>query len=399
MNKVMPKLKLIALATLLIALVFAAPADALQRIPFGRSPRKAAVQLNLTKDAGPWLIMCTSFDGQDGRQQAINLANELRVKHGMQSYVYRQHFDFSKGVTDRGIGFQQPTAGGASNVRQREMQLARQNEKTEYAVLVGNYKSIEASKAQKDLATLKKLQPESLKIYSDDIRDSPQAGARLRADGEVMFGNNGEFRQISADKSKYPLRLALLVTNPLLPKEVLDQAGVDQFILNLNQGVPYSLLDNPKAYTLKVASFSGEVITRPKDIAKRKADRVWLSKNKKGQNNSSLVEAAKRAEILTKYLRSQKIEAYQFHDRHSSYVCVGGFDWVREGDGPNARGNPKVIALAEIFAGKPLPDGQVTTFKLPPRLLEAGVTCDANPLTVAVPRSRSSVARQSKQFR
>jgi len=317
MNKVMPKLKLIALATLLIALVFAAPADALQRIPFGRSPRKAAVQLNLTKDAGPWLIMCTSFDGQDGRQQAINLA-------------------------------------------------------------------------QKDLATLKKLQPESLKIYSDDIRDSPQAGARLRADGEVMFSNNGEFKQIGADKVKHPLRLALLVTNPLLPKEVLDQAGIDQFILNLNKGVPYSLLDNPKAYTLKVASFSGEVIIRPKDIAIRKAQR---------QKKSSLVEAAKRAEILTKYLRSQKIEAYQFHDRHSSYVCVGGFDWVREGDGPNARGNPKVIALAEIFAGKPLPDGQVTTFKLPPRLLEAGVTCDANPLTVAVPRSRSSVARQSKQFR
>lgn len=390
MNKVMPKLKLIALATLLIALVFAAPADALQRIPFGRSPRKAAVQLNLTKDAGPWLIMCTSFDGQDGRQQAINLANELRVKHGMQSYVYRQHFDFSKGVTDRGIGFQQPTAGGASNVRQREMQLARQNEKTEYAVLVGNYKSVESSKAQKDLATLKKLQPESLKIYSDDVRDSPQAGARLRADGEVMFSNNGEFKQIGADKVKHPLRLALLVTNPLLPKEVLDQAGIDQFILNLNKGVPYSLLDNPKAYTLKVASFSGEVIIRPKDIAIRKAQR---------QKKSSLVEAAKRAEILTKYLRSQKIEAYQFHDRHSSYVCVGGFDWVREGDGPNARGNPKVIALAEIFAGKPLPDGQVTTFKLPPRLLEAGVTCDANPLTVAVPRSRSSVARQSKQFR
>jgi len=138
MNKVMPKLKLIALATLLIALVFAAPADALQRIPFGRSPRKAAVQLNLTKDAGPWLIMCTSFDGQDGRQQAINLANELRVKHGMQSYVYRQHFDFSKGVTDRGIGFQQPTAGGASNVRQREMQLARQNDK-KTSLLSKNY--------------------------------------------------------------------------------------------------------------------------------------------------------------------------------------------------------------------------------------------------------------------
>jgi len=136
-----------------------------------------------------------------------------------------------------------------------------------------------------------------------------------------MFSNNGEFKQIGADKVKHPLRLALLVTNPLLPKEVLDQAGIDQFILNLNKGVPYSLLDNPKAYTLKVASFSGEVIIRPKDIAIRKAQR---------QKKSSLVEAAKRAEILTKYLRSQKIEAYQFHDRHwqSQGNCLSrNFRW------------------------------------------------------------------------
>ena len=131
-------------------------------------------------------------------------------------------------------------------------------------------------------------------------------------------------------------------------------------------------------------------MVRPEDIASRKADRVWNDKNKKGNNNSSLNEAAKRATILATYLRSKKIEAYQFHDRYSSYVCVGGFDWVRKGEGPNAQVNPDVAAMAKIFAARPVGGGQVTTFPLPARLLEAGVTCDSNPLTVEVPRAKTA---------
>ena len=317
----------------------------------------------------------------------------------MRAYVYRQHFNFAKDGTYRGNGFQRPTSGGASNVLQREMKLAKQDEKTEYAVLVGDYESVDDAAAQKDLASLKKLQPESLKIYSADIRDTPQAGARLRAESEAMFNTGSGFKQMTAGNTKYPLRLALLVTNPMIPEEIQAQAEVDHYILNINKGLKYSLLDNPKAYTLKVASFAGEVIIRPQDIAKRKADPLWQSKNQKGKNNSGLVEAAKRARILTEYLRKKNVEAYQFHDRYSSYVCVGGFDWVREGEGPDAKANPKVTALAKVFAAKPVGGGQVTTFPLPARLLEAGVTCDSNPLTVAVPRAKGQLARQPWRLR
>jgi len=101
---------------------------------------------------------------------------------------------------------------------------------------------------------------------------------------------------------------------------------------------------------------------------------------------------------LTEYFRSQNVEAYQFHDRYTSYVCVGGFDWVSEGEGPDARVNPKVEALAEVFAAKPI-NGGVTTFPLPVRLLEAGVTCDANPLTVEVPRVNNQMAKKRSLLR
>ena len=34
--------------------------------------------IQLTQGEGPWLIMCASFTGERGMQQALQLANELR---------------------------------------------------------------------------------------------------------------------------------------------------------------------------------------------------------------------------------------------------------------------------------------------------------------------------------
>ena len=396
MNKSSLKLKLTALTFLIAAFAFESVADAQIRF-MGRSNSKSA-KLNLTQDAGPWLIMCASFDGEDGRQQAVNLANELKTKHRFNAYVYRQHFDFASEIANRGKGYQKPTAGGKANLRQRQMKLAKQSEKTEYAVLVGDYKSVESSRAQRDLSTIKKLQPETLKLYSAEVRDTARTGERLRADSEAIFNSNDGVRKMTLGSSEYPLRLSLLVINPMIPDEQLAAETIDQYIVKLNEGQKYTLFDNPKAYTLKVASFSGEVLVRQQDIDELKADPNWQKKQKQGTNNRGLVEAAKRAKILTEYLRSQNVEAYQFHDRYSSYVCVGGFDWVSEGEGPNARANPDVEALAEAFAAKPFRGG-VTTFRLPQKLLTAGVTCDATPLTVAVPRVKKQMAKRRSLLR
>ena len=396
MNKSSLRLKLAALTVLLAAFVFESTVCA--QVPFLKRSNSKTAKLNLTQDAGPWLIMRASFDGEDGRQQAINLANELRTKHRFNAYVYRQHFDFASEIATLGKGYQKPTAGGTANLRQREMQLVKQDEKTEYAVLVGNYKSVESPQAQQDLATIKKLQPETLKIYSADVRDTSQAGRRLRADSEAIFGSSDGVKKMTLGNSKFPLKLSLLVINPMIPEDQLAASSVDQYLVRLNEGLKYTLLDNPKAYTLKVASFSGKVFVRQQDIDALKADRNWQRREKQGKNNSSLVQAAKRAKILTEYFRSQNVEAYQFHDRHSSYVCVGGFDWVSEGEGPNARPNPEVEALAKVFAAQPAENG-FATFPLPGKLLSAGVTCDANPLTVAVPKVKKQTAKRRSLLR
>lgn len=370
----------------LAVLIWAAhltPAQAQIPIPFGRSSNKQ-VKLNLTPEAGPWLIMCASFDGEDGKQQAVRLANELRKSHGLKSYVYREDFDYQKEIEGRGIGYQKPTDDGAENVRKRQMRLANLANKTEYAVLVGDFETIEAKNAQQTLAKIKALKPESLQLYSSDINDSAQVGEKMRAASETFFGKGSQFARMDNRmlSSNFPLRMALLVQNPILPPERLNQ--VDEYIVKINQYLKHSLLKNPKAYTLKIASFSGQSVVRPQEIQSLKMDKSWSDRNRRGKNNTGLVEAAKRAKILTEYLRSKGVEAYQFHDRYSSYVCVGSFDWVQEGEGPNARNNPEVEKLAAQFKAKPT-QGGITTYRLPARLLEAGVTCDANPLTVAVP--------------
>jgi hypothetical protein len=354
---------------------------------FGRRSEKQ-VDLKLTKTDGPWLIMCASFDGQDGQEQAIRLANELRKSHGLKSYIHKQFFNFQEKVADLGLGYQKPTAAGNGNVRSREMKLANTREKMEYAVLVGDFDSIESAKAQKSLALIKKLKPVSLELHSANVQDSSQSGARIRAKSEAMFDSGGTYARMNnnAFKSEFPLRTALLVTNPMLPPEFFAATKIDRYIVGLNRGLKFSLLDNPKMYTLKVASFAGQSVIKPGDIEKMTSDRAWLDRNLKGKNNTGLVEAAKRARILTEYLRSQGVEAYQFHDRHESFVCVGSFDWVSKGDRRSSTPNPEVVKLARKFQAKPTRErGQITTYPLPARLLEAGVTCDANPATVIVP--------------
>ena len=56
-----------------------------------------------------------------------------------------------------------------------------------------------------------------------------------------------------------PLGGATPVPNPLLPIEYFNHKGiVDPFIAKLNSDSKYSLLNNKKTYTVRIATFSGD---------------------------------------------------------------------------------------------------------------------------------------------
>ena len=94
---------------LLAVTVFSQSASAQRfKLPLGskKSEGQSGESRELTKKAGPWLIMCASFVGEDGKQQAQRLAAELSDQHRLKTYVYVHEFDLNPIVADQGLGFE-----------------------------------------------------------------------------------------------------------------------------------------------------------------------------------------------------------------------------------------------------------------------------------------------------
>jgi hypothetical protein len=321
----------------------------------------------LTDKHGPWLILAYTFAGDKAQERASELALELRRDYGMTAYTHRKHFDFD----GDGKAARNPI-GYASTKRLRY----RINELDEVAVLVGDFPSVDDERARKTLEKIKyRCQPECLKPSAKRLEDHPFVGFR------------GVWRTISTGKGVKtqkkktgPMGNALITTNPLVPDEYFAPKGLDQFVIDMNKPVKHSLLECPGRYTVKIATFSGQVI-----IDQRKIEEIQAGK----QVSSRLAEAADKAHRLTEALRKEGYEAYEFHDRGQSIVCVGSFDSYGS---PRADGkieiNPQIHKLITTFqASQTPPPGQMG---MPVKVID-GIPLDVQPLIVEVPkRSLSS---------
>ena len=163
-------------------------------------------------------------------------------------------------------------------------------------------------------------------------------------------------------------------------QEYFAPKGVDSLVLRMNKDVPHSLLDCPGKYTVRVATFRGNVI-----IDQRKVEEI----EKGGRMKSRLEQAAIDAHRLTEALREKGFEAYEFHDRHESFVTVGSFEWVGR---PRADGkqeiNPAVLRKIQQFSPiqQPLLDKSGRSVAgLQPRSLQ-GIPFDVQPWPVEVPK-------------
>jgi hypothetical protein len=113
---------------------------------------------------------------------------------------------------------------------------------------------------------------------------------------------------------------AFLTRNPILPKEYFVPQGVDNEVAKWNEGLEYSLMKCPGKYSIRVATFRGRIIF---DTGEEEPKN---NKTRAAKEKDPLVEAAKNAHLLATALREKGWEAYEFHDRHESYVTVGSFD-------------------------------------------------------------------------
>jgi len=343
------------------------------KLPFGANKSQSTVgSVQLTQNAGPWLIMCASFSGSNGQQQAFRLAQELREAFRLKAYVYRHNRDIAQDFQGKGVGWEIVQEAGEHRVRPKQMKLAAGDSVEEIAVLVGDFSSIEDSAAQKTMAHIKAVHPRTMADY-DTQPDSKTVG---------------------------PLKAAFLMPNPMLPDEYFEVRKIDESVLKWNSKTKYSLLKNPGAYSVRVATFDGDSSFELDQIQQTTAKDLWMKKKGKVVTSSKLVNAAKKATVLTAALRKQGIEAYEFHDRLESYVCVGGYDWmVQEGADGKKRNNPDMVAVIKKFKGEVLQsNGAMRTYKLPDKLVRAGIACDVQPIPVLIPKASTSRSAVKKIF-
>ena len=398
----MKRFSLLSQSILLLGLILMPhSAEGQLKLPFGKSKSSNnSASIELTQRSGPWLIMCTSFVGEEGLEQARRLARELREEFKLNAYIYRHEFDFTKEVAGKGIGWEVvETADKQKRIRPIQMEPASKAKFEEIAVLVGDFAGVDDSKAQKTLEQIKRLKPSTMANL--DLRSAVEgddlAGERLLA----WRGFANIMNSDSDSKEMGPLRAAFLLPNPKLPDEYFQARKVDHFVLDLNKKFKHGLLRNPGIYTVKLATFCGEISLDLNKIQEKKQEQSWRKKNRKSLTSSKLVDAAKKATLLTRELRAKGIEAYEFHDRHESYVCVGSFDWLSEVDAAgNKRSNPEIVETILKFKGSrvdvPGKPGAMQSYKLSKRLTDAGIACDPQPIPVLVPKSAET--RVSNRF-
>ncbi len=240
----------------------------------------------LGKQHGPWMIMVASLsepppesriEGPSKAEAANSLVLELRKK-GIPAYIYEQKEEIQPLST-----FKRGDKVVRREVRAKDDRIC---------VVAGNYGSADDRVAQKTLNWIKSFNP---KEFSDHA---------------VFHSTPGR---------PGPLSAAFLTINPMLSAEEASQQKLDPLLMRLNAGRSDSLLANTGKYTLVVASFRGKsaLISKPTD------DEFEISR--------SLDEAGHQAEVLCHALRQQKIhhgrnfDAFVWHDRDRSLVCVGSF--------------------------------------------------------------------------
>jgi hypothetical protein len=321
----------------------------------------------LDETNGPWMIYVKGYDGTNARDDARALALELRQKHGFKAYVCHKQFDHAQGFEEeeefkkRELEFR--VALAHSGMDDMPLYMPRPVRKvtkfvnggtsSEYAVLVGDFQTMNDRDINKALEKIKTLEPECLIAQLQrDIALAEQTGNDLNRTTKIDL-QRWEMREKN-NSTVRPLAKAMKCANPILPTDYFNNR-VDEFVQKLNAESRYSLLRNPGKFTIKVAEYKGSVIVDPKMM-----EEVEKNESKLHQTNQ-LERAGDKAENVCHALREKGWDAYTFHDRTSSIVTVGSFNILGKTDrnGDVVEFHPEVIAILKTFTWDPEVDKKV----------------------------------------
>ena len=319
----------------------------------------------LTEDNGPWMIFIASFAGEGADTEARQLVETLRSQFRLNAFVHKEHYDFSDTVEGKGFD---------PHGRPKRMRFAADHSFDEVAVLVGDYETVDDNKLQKHLQTIKHATAEELGLKGD----SKNAPTTRRFAG--LRSIQKKFTSKQAKKLKGPLGSAFATRNPMIPREAFAPKGLDRVLLDMNKGVKFSLLDNPDKYTVRVASFRGQVI-----IDQKKINEILTNQR---TTDNRINDTDDKAEALTAILRKKGVEAYVYHDRHESIVTIGSFAEIgkKTQDGTIDLA-PEVAHIIQTYgpSRKPLKGNGVALAGIQPKAINNFVF-DIAPQPVLVPR-------------
>ena len=394
----------IASTALIVAATLISTAQAQLRLPFGTQRGKVAASddgLMLTKRSGPWLVMCASFSGDSGMRMAENLAEELRTKHKLKAYVFHKNFDHTEKLRSSAITtwkVDQKSVDG--KVVEAEMVPATTASYEEFAVMVGDFPTIEDSKAQKTLKLIKTLSADTMDASMTGAAESDLSTERIR-----QWRQNSDNIPESNMVGKGAFRAAFLLPNPMLPDEYFASQTLDDFVVGMNKKVKHSLLKNPGVYSVRVASFQGDSTFNLDEIEEKDRQMKWLARNHKPIQDSKLAEASMKAHLLTEEFRKLGVNAFEFHDRNESFVSIGSFDWITKQDSDgNKVQNPEVVDVILKYKGKirdfPGRPNSIQPYVLP-SLANKKIVCDAQPIPILVPKlaQQSTGSRLQRMFK
>ncbi|MGH9678120.1 MAG: hypothetical protein ACRD36_13535, partial [Candidatus Acidiferrum sp.] len=198
-----------------------------------------AEALTVTREAGQWLICAASYMGPDAPSLAHQLAEQIRTRDNMPAYVYNRADEERR--SDREAWEKVKAAHPGAYIPFRHARYTDQ-----CAVLVGGYPDLNAANAA--LAKVKKLPPPVIKLSNG------QPGF----DEEYVQSTEGDQNNVEKKKVRVnPFSRAFAIHNPTIPIEKPVAAKFDPAWKSLNAGESYSLLKNPKTFTLVVKDYAG----------------------------------------------------------------------------------------------------------------------------------------------
>lgn len=331
----MPKWSLFVAAASLALSIPAAGQQSLFQLPAQRQTGESKEDFPLTEQPGPWMVKVCSFSGTGSLAYANLVARELREKHKIDAYTYRYR---AEGSDDRPTKefldafekrYQVRPRVGVLNTRPPE----------NWVVLAGDFDAADSADAQRMMKKIKRIETKAipLDVWKEQRPGKPDASYAR------------------------PYTNPILIRNPLGPKAMAD--GIDnetaKMLLALNAEEPLSVYNNAAPLTIMVKQFQGKAVFEKKNQKKDWKESLFGDKN-------TLEKAGHDAILLADHLRKLGVEAYVFHGKFASVVCVGGYQ---------ERSDPRLThdfqKLGEIQLGELRLEPQIIETPRRPTLIEA----------------------------